>query len=90
MKKFAYFVVVVLCVAVGVFAFKQPLMVFVMDKVTADMFVAGDNDNYDPGIAVGEQFPPMLASYQRRQLTGIDEFMGDRGMIFIAVRSADW
>lgn len=91
MKRFfTYLAVVIVALAGGVFAFKEPLMVFVMDKITADMFVAEASPAYAPGVVTGSTFPAILASYQRRQLTGIDEFIGDKGMIFIAVRSVDW
>ena len=54
------------------------------------MFIAEDADGFDPGLAIGAQFPPIRALYQGEEITGIDRFMGETGAIFIANRSADW
>lgn len=55
-----------------------------------EMFIAEDTDGFDPGLAIGEQFPPIRALYEGEEITSIDPFMGERGAIFIANRSADW
>ena len=55
-----------------------------------EMFIAADTDEFDPGLAIGEQFPPIRALFEGEEITSIDGFMGERGAIFIANRSADW
>ena len=55
-----------------------------------NMFIAEDTDGYDPGLAIGEQFPPIRALYQGEEISSIDGFMGENGAIFIANRSANW
>jgi len=55
-----------------------------------EMFIAEDTDGFDPGLAIGDQFPPIRALYQDEEISSIDGFMGERGAIFIANRSADW
>ena len=57
---------------------------------TSGMFVAEDPDTFSPGLPVGARFPAIRAIYQGREITGIDPFMGARGAVFVAVRSADW
>ena len=58
--------------------------------MTANMFVAKDTDSYDPGVAVGQAFPAIRARYEDRDVTGIGEFMGPRGMVIYVNRSVDW
>ena len=55
-----------------------------------NMFIAEDTDGYDPGLAIGAQFPSIRALYQGEEISSIDGFMGEKGAIFIANRSADW
>ena len=82
--------VFIMVAAVGVYTFREPLMKQVAERMTADMFVAGDDDAYDPGVSVGESFPAILATRDGAQVTSVAEFMGERGMIFMANRSVDW
>ena len=70
--------------------FKDPLRAWLEDVVAEDMFVDSDSDSYDPGLAVGDSFPPIHALYQGREISSIDPFILDKGLVFIAVRSADW
>ena len=55
-----------------------------------DIFVSEDNDSFDPGLPVGAPFPAIRALWQGQEITGVDEFMGDRGLAFFAMRSVDW
>ena len=55
-----------------------------------DMFISEDTDAFDPGLPIGEQFPPIRALYRGEEVSSIDRFMGEKGAIFIANRSADW
>lgn len=78
-------------VAVGaVYLFRAPLKEVAIAELVSDMFVEGDTDNFDPGLAIGDRFPPLLASYQGETISDMGEFINDRGMIFIANRSVDW
>lgn len=91
MKKFlkGLAITIVAVVAVG-YLFRAPLMGFVADQLTADMFLPEDPDDYSPGIGVGQQFPPLNTLYQGAPLMDPREFVRDKGMIFIANRSVDW
>lgn len=72
------------------YVFREPLKELAFAVVTQDMFVARDNDDFDPGPAVGSNFPGLQASYQGRSITLINEFAGRNGTVFIASRSFDW
>ena len=58
--------------------------------VTSGMFVSEDMDAFSPGLPIGARFPSIRALYQGEEITSIDRFMGERGAVFVAVRSADW
>ena len=60
------------------------------DPLTSSMFISEDTDGFSPGLPIGARFPAIRALYQGREFTGIDQFMGARGAVFVAVRSADW
>ena len=60
------------------------------DPVTSGMFVSEDTDVFSPGLPIGAQFPSIRALYQGGEIDSIDRFMGKRGAVFVAVRSADW
>lgn len=91
MKKFlqglAIFTVVA---AIGIYLGREPLMEMTMSAITADMFVAEDTDAFDAGLAVGTRFPALKVRYQGELISDMGQFLSDRGMIFIANRSADW
>ena len=55
-----------------------------------DMFISEDTDSFNPGLPVGAQFPPIRASYLGREITAVDQFIRDKGVVFIANRSVDW
>jgi len=57
---------------------------------TDNMFIPEDVDSFDPGLRVGENFPRIRALYQDREVTQIDQFVGTKGAVFFANRSADW
>lgn len=65
-----------------------------MTSITAqnlgNIFVPADTDAFDPGLAIGAQFPEIRALYQGREITNIDQFMGEKGLVFFANRSVDW
>jgi hypothetical protein len=55
-----------------------------------DIFVPEDTDAFDPGLPIGAQFPQIRALYEGREITDIDQFMGEKGAVFFANRSVDW
>ncbi len=75
---------------VGLFALggcaSQPLL----ELKTVNMFASQDNDAYDPGLTVGNPLPAMRALYDGREITGVDEFSGTKGLALFVVRSVDW
>ena len=79
-----------LTAAALLYLFREPVKQALYARITADMFVAGDSDAFDPGPALGSQFPGLRASYQGREVTLLDEFAGKNGTVFIASRSLDW
>jgi len=70
----------------GAFLFKDQII----GLITDDMFIAADTDVFDPGLPVGDTFPSIRAVYKDGEISSIDDFVRDKGMIFIANRSADW
>lgn len=60
------------------------------DPVTSGMFVSEDTDSFSPGLPIGARFPAIRALFQGEEINSIDRFMGERGAVFVAVRSADW
>ena len=91
MKKTALVIssVIVVLLAVG-YLYRESLKEAAVAKLTEDMFVAEDADNFDPGPALGSRFPGLRATYQGRNITLVEEFAGDNGTVFIASRSLDW
>lgn len=91
MKKAFLTVISLLLVAGGgIYLFRAQLWEVVKEKITADMFIPADTDNFSPGLAIGTTFPSVKAIYQGREISGVSQFIHDKGMIFIANRSADW
>jgi len=76
-------------VALG-YLFREPIKEGLYAFITRDMFVPADNDDFDPGPAVGSHFPGLQATYHGKTITLIDEFAGKNGTILIASRSYDW
>lgn len=91
MKIFLKIIVPLLVLALGFgYLFREPLKDMALAAFTRDMFVAVDDDLFDPGPALGSRFPGLQASYQGRTVTLLDEFTGPKGTAFIASRSFDW
>ena len=72
------------------YIFRAQLMEAAKDKITEGMFIAADTDNYDRGLAIGSTFPSIEALYQGETVESARPFVADKGMVFIANRSADW
>ena len=91
MKKLALFIVVLLILGgLLAYVFRAPLKEAAYAKVTEGMFVTTDDDDFDPGPALGSRFPGLRALYQGREVTLLEEFAGARGTILLASRSFDW
>ncbi len=70
--------------------FRDPIKQAAYDRLTRDMFVAGDSDDFDPGPAVGSHFPGLNAVHGGRRIQLLEEFAGPRGTVLVASRSLDW
>jgi peroxiredoxin len=77
-------------IVVLVLVFKEPLIEYAKEVLTADMFVAQDDDAFDPGVEINKPFPLIDASYNNRKLTSINEFSGTNGTVFVVSRSLVW
>ena len=90
-SKILYRILIVIAViAVTVFVFRGAISERLMDYVTADMFVAQDTDEFEPGVPVGESFPAIRALYGGTEISSIEGFAGANGTVFFAARSVDW
>ena len=91
MKKRLVIVLSVLLVASGgIYLFRGQVWEGIKSALTADMFVEADTDDFDPGALIGSTFPTIRALYQGQEINNLQPFVHDKGMIFIANRSADW
>ncbi|NJN52389.1 MAG: hypothetical protein HC809_12160 [Gammaproteobacteria bacterium] len=90
MNKLVVALLIVLALAAGIYLFRAPLMEAMMANLTSDMFVAADDDPYDPGIAVGSKLPPILALHDGSRVTDLAQFAGERGTALFVNRSVDW
>jgi len=79
-----------LVVAAAIYVWREPLKQAAYARLTEDMFVAQDTDDFDPGPALGSRFPGLRARYQGREITLIEEFAGVNGTVVVASRSLDW
>ena len=91
MKKGLFVTSTAIAVVLGaLFAFKTPLLEAAKSRLTSDMFVTADTDGYDKGLPIGAKFPALKALYKGEVITDLRPFIHDKGMVFIANRSADW
>ena len=90
MKKRYIALGLVAATAVGIYAFREPLLAAGIDRMTATMYVPSDTDAYDPGVAVGQPMPAIHALLDGRELTSIGELMGAKGAVIYVNRSVDW
>lgn len=87
--KRALMIIAIALAATG-YVFREQILAFAAAQLTADMFVASDSDSFDPGLAVGTDFPRIRAIHAGSELRSIDELMGKRGTVLYANRSVDW
>ena len=91
MKKVLMAIVILVVLAgAGMFLFQEPVKEMAMEKMTSDMFIASDDDAFDPGLPVGSRFPPILASLDGATITDVSQYSGPNGLVFVANRSVDW
>jgi hypothetical protein len=76
--------------AAGLYAFREPIRERLYGALTADMFVAADADAFDPGLPVGARLPALHARLDGREITRLDSFMGEHGLLLFANRSVEW
>ncbi len=89
MKKTIAIIALFLALAL-VYLFSEPLKEAAYALLTRDMFVAADQDDFDPGPAIGSRFPGVQALYQGRKIQLLEPFAGPGGTVFIASRSIEW
>jgi peroxiredoxin len=75
---------------VALYIFREPLREFAYATITEDMFVSVDDDDFDPGPAIGSRFPGIRAVYRSKEVSLLEEFAGSRGTALVASRSFDW
>lgn len=80
------FAIGLLVLGTGAFLFKDQALA----QLKKDMFVAADADAFEPGVRTGEAFPEIKAIHNGEKITSVESFARDKGMIFIANRSASW
>lgn len=88
-------VLIILAVVLGLatllaYTFQDDLKQAAYDKVTQDMFVPADEDDFDPGPATGSSFPGIHARYQGEVQRLLTPFAGPRGTVLVASRSLAW
>jgi peroxiredoxin len=72
------------------YLFRAPLKEALFALLTEHMFVVSDDDAFDPGPALGSDFPGVRARYRGEEITLIRQFAGPNGTLFIASRSLVW
>tara|TARA_R110002110_G_scaffold415561_1_gene650770 strand:+ start:72741 stop:73388 length:648 start_codon:yes stop_codon:yes gene_type:complete len=91
MKKILGMITLVLVAgAVLLYLFREPLKEMAYARLTQDMFVPADTDDFDPGPAIGSRFPGVRALYNGREIALLQPFAGRNGTALVASRSLDW
>ena len=90
MKKALFSVLGLAVVVAGLYFYRAPLKNTALEQMLAVMFVPADTDSFNPGLDIGDRFPPLLAMHNGQRVSDMGEFISDKGMIFIANRSVDW
>lgn len=89
-KRLAIVFSVLLVASGGIYLLRGQLWEGMKNALSADMFVEADTDDFDPGVVIGSTFPTIRALYQGREIKDLQPYVHDKGMVFIANRSADW
>lgn len=74
----------------SIYVAHKPIAVYAQEKMTADMFLSEDTDQFNPGISIGEKFPNIRAWYGQTEKQDVQEFMGTKGLVVYMNRSVDW
>ena len=74
---------IVLAVTAIFYLFREPIKQAVYARLTADMFVAQDTDDFDPGPVIGSHFPGLRARYRGVELTLLDQLAGAKGTVLV-------
>ena len=91
MMRFLLISLSIVALIILVFAvFREPIEEAAYDSITEDMFVEQDNDNFDPGPALGSRFPGFNGLYENQPVTLLEPFAGPAGTLFMASRSFEW
>ncbi|MEP6390539.1 MAG: redoxin domain-containing protein [Halioglobus sp.] len=91
MKKVLVAAAVALATATAlVYMYRVDVKEAAFEKLTENMFVPADTDSFDPGPALGSNFPGVRAVYQGREISVLSEFAGPNGIAFVASRSLEW
>ena len=91
MRKLALAVTVLLVIAgLALYLFREPLREFAYATITEGMFVTADEDDFDPGPAIGSRFPGIRALHRGNEISLLEQFAGTRGTVLVASRSFDW
>ena len=80
----------VIVAGIGGYLLRAPLMEALVNRITQNMFVPGDQDPYDPGPAIGQRLPTLRATHQNREVTQLEQFAGPNGTVLYINRSVDW
>ena len=75
--------------------FATLVLVALMQPVQAqpnldNMFLDEHADSFDPGLPIGAEFPEIRAIFDGNEINSIETFFGDKGAVFLAMRSVDW
>jgi len=81
---------ILLFATAGAYLYKDQVKEKAYAKLTENMFVPADTDNFDPGPVLGSDFPGVRAMYRGEPIRLIHDFAGPNGTVFIASRSFDW
>lgn len=91
MKKVSIGVAITITVLViATLSFKNSILESLKDVITTNTFVAQDNDNFNPGIKVDDQFPCINATFNDVIINDIAPYYRQKGTIFVVSRSLVW
>ncbi len=90
MKKIVFYSCAIALLLFGFYLSGGSLKPLIYDEITRDMFVSVDNDAFDPGPALGSNFPGLTGTWKGSDVRLLEAFAGSRGTVFVATRSAKW
>ncbi len=90
MRSSRFFLAGAFAIAAIIFFFADETRQTAYNIATRDMFVSADTDNFDPGPAIGSDFPGLNARYHNQTISLLTPFAGTEGTLLVALRSVDW